>query len=314
MKRKLALLFSMLLLATEILVAGPLSVYAAEPENVEIDDLLRMDELVGWATVPGEGLSGVTGGGDAEPVFVSDVNTLKKLAGDDIPRVLVITEKIVTGSKGVSVGSNKTIVGLNEDIMIRGSLSIEGESNVIVSNLSIKGWWPLDGSGDCVTVRDSHHLWFHHLSLWNSWDGNMYITIGSDYITVSWCKFWYTDNSNDGEAPDHSHRLSNLIGSGTGHDDTDMGRLRVTYHHNWFAENLNQRMPRVMYGRVHIYNNYYSCEGNSYCIGADCYHCSKIQILQNKEPCWLPRPETSSITGGMMKLIPLVEPGIVLPY
>lgn len=275
MKKKLALFLGLLLFTLECISGAPLQVSADAAVNtsahIDIDKLLRMDELVGWATVPGEGLEGVTGGGDAEPVLVSDLDTLKELAGDDIPRVIVIAEKIVTGSGGVKIGSNKTIVGLNEDIMIRGSFKINGESNIIISNLSIKGWWPMNGSGDCVEVKNSHHLWFNHLSIWNSHDGNMDITIGSDYITVSWCKFWYTDSANDGKEPEHSHRLSNLIGSGTGHDDTDMGKLRVTYHHNWFADNLNQRMPRVMYGRVHIYNNYYSCEGNSYCIGADCY-------------------------------------------
>lgn len=102
--------------------------------------------------------------------------------------------------------------------------------------------------------------------------------MGSDYITVSWCKLSYTDDANDGVIPDHDHRLSCLIGSGAGdHDDTDMGKLRVSYHHNWFADNLDQRMPRVMYGRAHIYNNYYTCEGNTYCIGVDSYSSALIE-------------------------------------
>ena len=270
MKKKLALFLCLMLLVLEGINIMPLQTAAAD-SAMDVNDLVPMEELVGWATVPGEGLERVTGGGDAKPQIVKDLAELKELAGDDIPRVLVISGKIVTGSGGVRVGSNKTIVGMDENAMIRGILKISGESNIIVSNLSIKGFWPMPGSGDCVEVRNSHHIWFNHLSLWNSYDGNMDITIGSDYITVSWCKFWYTNNSNDGEEPEQNHRLSNLIGSGTGHDDTDMDKLRVTYHHNWFAENLDQRMPRVMYGRVHVYNNYYTAEGNNYCIGADCY-------------------------------------------
>jgi pectate lyase len=38
-------------------------------------------------------------------------------------------------------------------------------------------------------------------------------------------------------------------------------------HHNWYAEGVQGRMPRVRYGEVHIYNNYYNSENNGYVIG-----------------------------------------------
>jgi pectate lyase len=46
-----------------------------------------------------------------------------------------------------------------------------------------------------------------------------------------------------------------------GHDDDngaqDIGRLRVTYHHNFF-DGSDQRNPRVRFAEpVHVYNNYY---------------------------------------------------------
>lgn len=46
-----------------------------------------------------------------------------------------------------------------------------------------------------------------------------------------------------------------LIGS-TNNPATDAGKLKVTVHHNHFDDVL-QRLPRVRFGQVHVYNNYY---------------------------------------------------------
>jgi len=46
-----------------------------------------------------------------------------------------------------------------------------------------------------------------------------------------------------------------LIGS-TNTPGVDVGKLRITLHHNRFA-NTGQRVPRVRFGQVDVYNNYY---------------------------------------------------------
>ena len=84
MRKKLAVLLSTVMVAA--LTAPVLSstanernatdstvVYASEDGEattaaVDMSRLLDMNELYGWAAVPGEGLKGVTGGGKAEPV------------------------------------------------------------------------------------------------------------------------------------------------------------------------------------------------------------------------------------------------------
>jgi uncharacterized repeat protein (TIGR02543 family) len=43
-------------------------------------------------------------------------------------------------------------------------------------------------------------------------------------------------------------------------------------HHNWYAHGIRGRQPRVRYGHVHIYNNYYNSVGSGYCIGVG-YEC-----------------------------------------
>lgn len=325
--RFFALVFSVLFLLNE--GSGLLQLYAqsiygedslylnsssGNAANNSVSQYLDMGELEGFATMPGEGLLGTTGGNSGEIVIVENTTDFVNAVKDDVPRIVVVKGKIVAmlsndsmdagsatnlenkmalkskGGFGLSVGSNKTIVGYDTNAELYGGLKINNESNVIVSNLNIHGVWPYTGPSDTLEVSNSHHVWLNHLSIWNSKDGNLDIKTGADYITVSWCKFWYEDvvcewalkdgtqgnrEYEEGDtvlARDHGHRLSCLIGSGAGdHDDTDMDKLHVTYHHNWFADFVKERMPRVMYGQAHVYNNYYTCSENLYCIGVDSY-------------------------------------------
>jgi pectate lyase len=64
------------------------------------------------------------------------------------------------------------------------------------------------------------------------------------------------------------HRFSNLVGHSDNNASEDAGRLHVTFHHNWWGQLVHERMPRVRFGRVHVYNNFYNSPGNNYCIRA----------------------------------------------
>ena len=48
----------------------------------------------------------------------------------------------------------------------------------------------------------------------------------------------------------------------------DVGHLNVTWHHDWWADNVNQRMPRTRAGKIHLFNNLFTATGNSYCTNA----------------------------------------------
>ncbi len=83
-------------------------------------------------------------------------------------------------------------------------------------------------------------------------DGLVDVTNGSTQVTLSYNHF-------------KNHDKTNLLGgSDTPNADRGYGpgAIDVTFHHNYW-ENTGQRMPRVRYGRVHVYNNYYSLNANS---------------------------------------------------
>jgi pectate lyase len=220
-------------------------------------------KLEGWATVNADGVNGTTGGGTAAPTTVTTFADLKAAVQDSKPRVIIVNGTIKTtdgGGSALSVASNKTIIGANKNATIYGGITMSNVSNVIVRNLNIQGTWPNSGPDDTVASHGSDHIWYDHLNIWDSTDGSLDITNASNYQTVSWTKFWYTSVS-------HPHRLASLNGSGGGDHPEDSRYLKVTYHHNWWGQYVNERMPRVMYGKGHQYNNYFNSTGNLYCIG-----------------------------------------------
>jgi pectate lyase len=220
-------------------------------------------KLEGFATVNANGVATTTGGGNASPTTVTTFAALMAAAQDSAPRVIIVSGTIRTtdgGGAAMRVASNKTIMGANKSATIYGGIEMNGVNNVIVRNLNIQGTWPNSGPDDTVASRNSHHIWYDHLNIWDSTDGSLDITNQSNYQTVSWTKFWYSNST-------HDHRLASLNGSGGGDHPEDSRYLKITYHHNWWGQYVDQRMPRVMYGKGHQYNNYFNSPGNLYCIG-----------------------------------------------
>ena len=238
------------------------------------------DPVVGWAAASGMGQNTpTTGGGTATPQTVTTLAALKTAAAGNTAAVIYVSGVMAPGS--LSIGSNKTIVGLC-GAEIHGHVSVSGSTNVIVRNINIIGY----GVGDCskdpgfdpavgcssgddaITIQNNaHHVWFDHCDVSDGTDGNLDITSGADFVTISWTKFHYTprtDNVGNDSTGAAGHRFSNLIGSA---DDVagDVGHLNVTWHHDWWADNVNQRMPRTRNGKIHLFNNLFTSTGNSYC-------------------------------------------------
>lgn len=235
-------------------------------------------ELIGWAAVAGLGRETTTGGDGGQTVRPATVAEL--LAYGVSPDPLIIELSGTFDAPRLELLSNKTLVGvaggatINGGIRIRPQSSDETVENVIVRNVRVNGATSAvegdvgeapNDDDDAIVVYRAHHVWIDHVEVWDGRDGNMDIVHGSDFVTVSWSKFRFS------EAPPYEdHRYSNLVG----HSDSDnaaaedRGALRVTFHHNWWAERVVERMPRVRFGQVHVFGNYYSSAGNNYCVRA----------------------------------------------
>ena len=204
--------------------------------------------MIGFAVQNG----GTTGGAAGPAVTVTNATDFKDYAGSHDAYVIQVQGTIDLGGQ-TYVRENKTIIGLGADATIIGGLKITHYDNLILRNLTIRS-----ASNDGLTIQDCRNVWVDHCTFIDSSDGHLDIVHASDWITVSWCKFYYTANS--------GHNFANLIGHDDDNGSEDGGTLHVTFHHNWWSTLSIERMPSVRYGRVHLFNNYFNAPGNNYCI------------------------------------------------
>lgn len=173
----------------------------------------------------------------------------------------------------IRIGSNTTLIGLPGATITGAALRVDGTHNVIIRGLTVRdandcfpSWDPTDGDTgnwnseyDTISLTGASNVWVDHDDLsdgrnldrnqptyfgrpYQSHDGLLDITNGSDLVTVSYNRF-------------HDHDKTMLIGSSDSRT-TDRGKLRVTLHHNEFRD-IGQRAPRVRFGQVDVYDNHY---------------------------------------------------------
>jgi hypothetical protein len=181
--------------------------------------------LLGWASVMGSAATGAavattTGGGAATPLTVSTLAALNAAVSGSTPAVVYVKGVLAAGT--LKVGSNKTIAGVC-GAEIHGHVDMNGSANVIFRNLKVVGYNCSDNMSECksgfdaiTVVSSAHHLWFDHDDISDGSDGNLDITNGSDFVTVSWTKFWYSSKRTDPVTGTTGHRFSNLIGAADG--------------------------------------------------------------------------------------------------
>jgi pectate lyase len=180
-----------------------------------------------------------------------------------------------TSRNRITMTSNTTLIGIGSTAgLLNATVWIKKVSNIIVRNLTIVNpcdiapvWDASDGDSgnwnsqfDGITIDGSTNIWIdrNHFTdapvtddqaatengkLKQCHDGAVDVKNASDYVTVSYNEF-------------EQHDKNDLIGSSDS-TTTDAGHLTVTFHHNWFSA-IVQRAPRVRFGQVHVYNNYYA--------------------------------------------------------
>jgi pectate lyase len=196
-----------------------------------------------------------TGGAGGTTVTVTTEGELQTYAASTLPYIITISGRIQTPGNLI-VQSNKTIQGEDTSSTLMGDLYIgNGVSNVIIQHLNISNPSAV-GDGDGVTIINfAKNVVVTHCTFTDCADGSLDITNQSDSVTVSWCRFRYVYQT--------THRNVNLVGS----SDTrlsDLGSLHITFHHCWYDQNCDERMPSVRFGRAHVYNNFYGSATASY--------------------------------------------------
>ncbi|QYG87704.1 pectate lyase family protein [Bacillus atrophaeus] len=173
----------------------------------------------------------------------------------------------------LDIPSNTTIVGSGTDAKILGGNFQIKSDNVIIRNIEFQDaydyfpqWDPTDGSSgnwnsqyDNITINGGTHVWIDHCTFndgsrpdstspnyfgrkYQHHDGQTDASNGANYITMSYNYY-------------HDHDKSSIFGSSDSKTSDD-GKLKITLHHNRY-KNIVQRAPRVRFGQVHLYNNYY---------------------------------------------------------
>jgi len=146
----------------------------------------------------------------------------------------------------------------NETYRKAGIFVAKGCQNIIFRNLILVGPGSIDvGGSDLLSFAGgTRNCWVDHCEFIDGMDGNFDIGQKSDFNTVSWCTFSYTDRS-------YMHQNTNLIGSS---DREAPGYLNTTFAFNWWGTGCKQRMPMARVGKIHMLNNYFSCTTANNCI------------------------------------------------
>jgi len=202
--------------------------------------------------VPDGYASLVTGGAAGQSVTVSTAADLRTYAESTGAYVITISG-VINLNGSVLVKSNKTIQGANGTSGIVGQLDLSSGS---VNNVIIRGLNISNTSGNGITLRNASSVFITHCSVYDCTGSLIEISNGSDYVTVSWSEFYYSNSS-----------ITNRKALTVGLAASETKALHVTLHHNWWSDYSAQSMPSGTFGYVHLFNNYFGATNSASALG-----------------------------------------------
>ncbi len=267
---------------------NPFNQQNSKSESINILDASDFTKATG--DIIGYGAT-ATGGEGGPTVTVSNASEFVNYIGLKTPYIVQVSGSLSIAGD-TTIRNDKTIIGLGANATLNGGLKISGYNNLIIRNLTIKG-----SGDDGITLQNTRNIWIDHCSIVDTADGGIDITHASDWITISWCKFYYTSNS--------GHNFTSLIGHSDDNASEDTGTFHVTYHHNWWSTLSVERMPSVRFGRVHLFNNYFNAPGNNYCIRTRLYAevLAENNFFENVKNPWEQYVTDAGGTPGKLKAV-----------
>jgi pectate lyase len=184
----------------------------------------------------------------------------------------------------IKIPSNTSLIGVGSTAkFVRGNLSLAaGSDNIVIRNIAFEDsfdyfpqWDPTDSGGrwnsqyDTISVEGATHVWIDHCEFSDGTNHDkLYPPVFAAPYNIKEMKVQHHDGAVDvGNQSNyvtlssnyvHDHDKTHLIGGSDSPSATNgPSFLKVTMHHN-YLKGITQRQPRVRYGMVHVYNNYFS--------------------------------------------------------
>lgn len=231
---------------------------------------VEINKLYGYATMG----SGTTGGDAATTANIHHFNSGSKFNEwlkareknkSEVPAIVYLSgtfnkdEGRGSGSPWFDIKrtSNITIIGTDAFRMNNVGFFLNEAKNIIIRNVYIL-LPKADNGADGISMQESSNVWVDHCTFESVnqtkdyEDGACDVTHGTYNVTLSWNRFIQTQKTS-------------LIGHSDSNGSEDVN-IRVTMHHNFF-DRTSSRTPRVRFGKVHVYNNFFN-QVSTYGVGS----------------------------------------------